>query len=161
MGHMTKSLVVGAFAALLAVGVAAAAESHRFLGVFLNDNMLRVVDLDTISNSGAYKRAQSTSIYYERQQLGSSGQFFVFLQTVDEIDCATSRSRTVSGAAFDENLSTVQASDIDGPWKTMAPDSAGEAVVKSVCGQTPMKDDDMLTTDLLTLRGAMLKARSK
>lgn len=159
MKHMMK-MAMG-IAAVAAIATAAvAAEKHRFGAIFLNDAMMRVTDLDSIASVGSYRRATSTSIYFEPQQLGSSGPSFVFLTTTDEVDCSANQSRAIHGAAYDDQLGTVQESDLDGQFKPMASGSAGDAVIQTVCGRHQVSDDEIFNADLLTLRAALLKVHN-
>lgn len=126
----TMKAILAATAALATILTATSASAERWavVGIQSADQKMSAIDLATIRDVGAYKRAWLLIV------LGTAPDGIAYYtQELTEFDCAAQRLQSVAVKLFKENgeFSKELGSD---SWSYPAPNSAGFVALEYACG---------------------------
>jgi hypothetical protein len=139
-------------AALMAPIPAAAVEYHL---VSATDDLIVVLDKDSILRSGDTVRAWLTTIYRTPEAIKDLTMAFMAVKL--EVDCANSRIRTISFAARDVDAVLVDEFDHDAAeWEAVESGKVTADWEAAICRPETLGEMKFPTTDLKVLRQAFI-----
>lgn len=145
--HVARIALGGMFCAVSVAAAAAAAEYHQ---VSRSGNYIMLVDKSSIYQAGDYTRASVVTMSADPNE-------YPILSTLDEVDCAQRRWRTLSHTSRDDNGDVVNSVDDNDPsWNEVKPDTLGEDVVAAICSPSSMTDEALWTDNLADILEAYL-----
>lgn len=144
------------FAALtLALGAASApaASDWRFADSSANGTNISFIDVDSIRvNAGGNTEAMIFSVLAKDDEGAVAFRFHV------EFQCATGKSRLMTGEMFDSSLKSDGAEDMAGEWEGNAPGTQGDTLLKFVCSKGATGDGKSLGSELPLAKGRIMLA---
>lgn len=159
-GPMRSAALAAMAICLMLPGVGQAREEGRYYVTSVGEEALDMVDLGSINQAGAYRRAWSITIYAQTQD-ADRDDAFIYAAGYGEYDCEGRRWRLIGLRERNADYKLVYSTDDATDWHNIEPRTIVDETLKVDCDPGSAQGDSVVTGTPQDIRGKYMDALSQ